>query len=614
MLLPTGPGRVSAARRRALVVGGLLLTAGVAYLILTLLDPGGGPADLPVDPMPGPTPTKGGQDGELSAEPPRVPLAPRLRVPDRVAEPFTKPDGSGADPASATAPELTVHDESGEPAVGVSVTVKASGWSGAIDESGALQLPRDASVSKVSVSGPAFEAVDLVRPTGLVRVVLVGTGVLEGHARDVYGAAVTGARVFVVRPGGRTPVPDRPEWAAVTGSDGAFRLTRLPPGKWEVRARLDPQDDGHALEASHACVMPGARELVLILERARDIRGRITGPDGKPAPGKLSVAMRGVRPDGGNGDAWFGTVAEDGTFVISGVGSGANELWAWTSDRGSRMALTTLHDVPPGTDDMHIELEIGDVIEGSLVDDRGDPVKGRGWLYAFHGDELVNGVNLANAGAFRSYLLPRDRAYDVTLLSASGWSGTASGVAAGTSDLIVRGRLMPPLTGTVLLPDGSSAGAGVEVHVRAVGIGADERPGTAVRLRTDAEGRFSVPRLADLPYVVTASGGSKYAPSRVRGTVQPGADVQLHLQLPERLTGSVMLASSEPAVGQILWVVPEDGVSPGWPVKTDKLGHFNLANLPAVAVRFMLDTLDGAVEVGRAMVPAEDVVITLPPR
>ena len=94
----------------------------------------------------------------------------------------------------------------------------------------------------------------------------------------------------------------------------------------------------------------------------------------------------------------------------------------------------------------------------------------------------------------------------------------------------------------------------------------------------------------------------------------PGADVQLRLQPPHWLTGRVLLTTDEPAAGEVLWVLPEDEVFAGWRLEADKKGEFKLVNLPPGAVRFILDTLDGAVEVGRAVVPADDVVITLPAR
>jgi len=252
------------------------------------------------------------------------------------------------------------------------------------------------------------------------------------------------------------------------------------------------------------------------------------------------------------------------------------------------------------------------VIAGSLVDDRGEPVKGGGWFYAFEGRVLVNSAMLGNDGTFRTHLMPWNHVYDITLMSASGWGGTVRGAPAGSSGLVVHGCRMPPLTGSVLLPDGSFAGEGVEVQVKAVGISADNRSGAAVRVRTGADGRFSIPGLGDFPFVVTASGGGEYGPARVPGTVRPGADVLLRLQPPQWLTGRVALASSEPAVEVALWVLPEDGVFAGWPLKTDKNGHFNLANLPAGPVRFVQDTLSGDVVVGYAVVPADDVVITLP--
>jgi hypothetical protein len=49
-------------------------------------------------------------------------------------------------------------------------------------------------------------------------------------------------------------------------------------------------------------------------------------------------------------------------------------------------------------------------------------------------------------------------------------------------------------------------------------------------------------------------------------------------------------------------------------VTLGKKGEFRLANLPPGAVRFLLETLEGQIEVGRAVVPAEDLLLVLPAR
>ena len=49
-----------------------------------------------------------------------------------------------------------------------------------------------------------------------------------------------------------------------------------------------------------------------------------------------------------------------------------------------------------GVKDLEIRLAKGAVIDGTLTDDRGEPSGGGGWLYAFDGDTLVNGVSVGD--------------------------------------------------------------------------------------------------------------------------------------------------------------------------------------------------------------------------
>ena len=439
-----------------------------------------------------------------------------------------------------------------------------------------------------------------------------GGSVLTGRVDDANGRPVAAARVKAVRQGDTPKEDGRPtKRVAESGADGGFRLTRLPPGEWQIQARVDGDGDRLAQTAQRSVVIPGEREVVLTLARARDIRGRLIDRSGKRPPGQLAVVMRGVRPDGANGTVWYGTVAADGTFVVPDVRSGANIFWAWTTDQKSQLALTILHDIQPGTGGLQVVLEPGQAIEGTVVDDRGELLAETGWLYAYDGDVLVNGVRLHGDGTFRTHLLPGPRPYDLTAVTASGWSATELGVTAGTSGLVLRTRRTPALTGSVFLPDGSAAGAGIQVEARAVGMHADKREGTAVQVQTDADGRFAISKLGNFPFVVTAKASDKYAPARVPGTVYPGSDVQLRLQEPQLLRGRAVRASSEPARRVVLWVLPEDGAFPGWSVKTDDKGHFTL-RLNGGGVRLAVETLDGTKEVGRATVPADNVIVTVP--
>ena len=136
--------------------------------------------------------------------------------------------------------------------------------------------------------------------------------------------------------------------------------------------------------------------------------------------------------------------------------------------------------------------------------------------------------------------------------------------------------------------------------------------GATVRVKTGSDGRFSIPKLGDFEFVVTAKGGG-YGPVRVPGTVRVGDELELHLQQPQRLTGQIVRAS-EPVAGQTLWILHEDAGFEGWHVLSDDDGKFSVSGLPPGMVRFVIDTVDGHESVGRATVPAQDVLIRLPVR
>lgn len=474
-------------------------------------------------------------------------------------------------------------------------------------------LPAEVTASTLVVTAVGFQPARVAQPRGAVVVVLRGALSIRGVVHDADGEPVAGARVGIDVPRGPVATEQNPAWHTETAADGTFELTRLWPGVWQVRAQRARAQEGSQHVVTRQVALPVSGEVALHLGRTADIRGRITGPRGERPPPRVQVALRGTRPDGSYGRVWHATAAADGQFVLEDVDTGSNTFWAWTQDRDAPIALTIRRDLRPGTHDLVIALEAGAAIQGTFVDARGDAVKGGGWLYAYEGDVLINSTSFDGDGTFQTHALPVGRTYDITYIAANGWSGTRRGVAAGATGVEVQGRRMPALRGRVVRPDGSPAG-GILVTAQAVGARADTQRGIIVQGSTDADGRFALTTLGDLPYLVTAAGGSEHAPARVPGTVRAGADVELRLQPPQVLAGRVLLPSSRPAAGETIWVVPEDRVFHGWRLTLDADGRFRVTNLPAGTVRFVLESLGGMLEVGRAMIPDEDVTLTLPRR
>ena len=104
-----------------------------------------------------------------------------------MAQPFTQPDDSGADPAPPAGAQLTVHDESGKPAVGVTVTVKRSAWFGVIGESGeGDEIDANVDGSTSPVGGGAAEQIEIdVGPELVHAAVLAALAQALGETVDV---------------------------------------------------------------------------------------------------------------------------------------------------------------------------------------------------------------------------------------------------------------------------------------------------------------------------------------------------------------------------------------------------------------------------------------------
>ncbi|QDV06582.1 Cna protein B-type domain protein [Planctomycetes bacterium Poly30] len=214
---------------------------------------------------------------------------------------------------------------------------------------------------------------------------------LSGRVLDAEGRSVAGAAVTAALPGRTFGMDDEVFREVLSGPDGAFRLSGLPAPAVIVRASKEG-----ALQSGRARIeIDGAADsddLTLVLESGKSIEGVAKFADGKPARGLIVQATFDLAHMGGpsalgaaRGATNETTVRDDGSFTVTGLGSGPFMLTISTgppigtpspaSEAGVRKAR--LDGVQPGQDNVELILLPAARITGLCVDDVGMPVRDR---------------------------------------------------------------------------------------------------------------------------------------------------------------------------------------------------------------------------------------------
>lgn len=238
------------------------------------------------------------------------------------------------------------------------------------DQAGHFELrglrPGRYAVAALRSEGAADEGLAAMRPMVIVdagtrdlAIVLDGTGALRGRLRlGDDGAAPT---AFTVKVGRARPAP-------ALGGDGTFLSRGLYAGTFTVEV----DGPGFVRKVIPNVVIASDRETdlgTIRLERGRTLRGRVVRDDGQPIGGATVLAGPRILAEGGRLDApALGDVlklrqtrsADDGSFALDGVGSGALVVAAEHPTRG-RSAFTR---VAAGMS--NVELELALLTTGSL--------------------------------------------------------------------------------------------------------------------------------------------------------------------------------------------------------------------------------------------------------
>jgi hypothetical protein len=355
---------------------------------------------------------------------------------------------------------------------------------------------------------------------------------------------------------------------AVSGEDGAYRVSGLAAGQVEISALL--ADSTSSPRAIH--LRDGERRQGVDLElpgRGLSIAGRVLDAGGQPVDG---ASVRVTPERGGSaarvGDGRSSTLTDvDGSFRIEDLGAGTYTLLAFHSDHPQ----SRLSGVEAGRRDVTLQLAAGAKLSGTVVDAEGAAVADFKIVLvrsAPGGLEVgpTHGVRLVRdpAGAF-SFERLEAGTYRLRVAARAGESGAALvTLRPGESAVGVRVTVSDDrvLEGVVLDADTGLAVAGATVHVALHG---EPVPGSTVT--TDARGVFKLGVTAGSSVLRLTIGRDGYAPEArdvavpVGGRIQPLRIRLLRGSLDERMaeTGSAGLDVSVREDGPVVAAVRPGG-------------------------------------------------------
>jgi len=213
-----------------------------------------------------------------------------------------------------------------------------------------------------------------------VRVVLRRTLAISGYLRHKDGRALSSqsAKVYALVPGPKAATQHH--GSIQTG--GLFRIAHLEPGQYEIEV-VPSQQQWQIRDSFEKVRIPpvatGTTDVVIEVSPGLGVSGIVQDPDGRRVAGAGVVAMPlklpAVQRNNYYNQSRPACIANGrGEFEIEGVGKEELELVAVAT--GYRPA--SLRAIP-GTDGIVIQLDRGEVFEGTLLQHDGTPVK-RQWI------------------------------------------------------------------------------------------------------------------------------------------------------------------------------------------------------------------------------------------
>ena len=160
---------------------------------------------------------------------------------------------------------------------------------------------------------------------------------IRGRILDSAGGGARGATVVVTSKDERR--------STFTSTGGAFRFGGRPAGSWSLTVT------GASGEAGRIDGVPsGTLDVLLQLEAALAIAGRVLDPTGRPPVDPVYVA---ATPEGSKRAIAFATTDLDGSFALSGLPAGRYVITSGDNDKGLEASTT----VPAGTNAVILRLK-----------------------------------------------------------------------------------------------------------------------------------------------------------------------------------------------------------------------------------------------------------------
>jgi protocatechuate 3,4-dioxygenase beta subunit len=394
-----------------------------------------------------------------------------------------------------------------------------------------------------------------------LRLVLLAGARVRGRVLTAEGLPAADAQVMVIAkpaPGMRPAYPPNGKADAA----GAFDLFPVPPGEWQVAARLMgaqfvQQDIGAVAEGE---VVEG---VVIRLAGGERIEGTVTDGAGKPMGG-LHLNASPAAPGAGGG---YSTARTDdaGRFRLQGLPPG-NYIVSVHSARG--LQLLTV-EAPAGTLDLKIVVPSPGSISGRVLLPDGEPVK-TFFIRVEPDDPQRGGVLMQERvtderGNFRlSGINPG--LYVVTAIATEGFSERERGVA------VAAGEETPGLN-LVLRPGGTIRGRVVTAEgspiagarVMAMAVRAAPLAPTGPQMQTTGpDGEFVLADIAPGAWRVSVFLGSSFRNSD-EVELLSGGEARVEVRFPR--TGTVVVRVSDdegrPVAGAWVAVADEQGRSAG---------------------------------------------------